>query len=268
MSGARPQLQREVFSTSRLAEFASNQGLITATGYGPYDWPRYIVKELVDNGLDDQEEHGIAPHITVEITDDRIVVSDQGSGLTNEVLDRIRDYRNRTSAREAYISPSRGAQGNALQTILAVPFALDGETGRVTVEAHSQAHEIEFAIHPLTREPAIRRSSTPSSVKTGTQITTTWPASASQSSLTRSHSFYHSPMPSASSIRTWRFVGASMAIPFGSIRPTPHGRNGRHRNRHHRIGTTSTRLNGSSLAMSGTARASILFATLLPSLPG
>ena len=52
MSGARPQLRREVFSTSRLAEFASRQGLTTATGYGPVDWPRYIVKELVDNGLD------------------------------------------------------------------------------------------------------------------------------------------------------------------------------------------------------------------------
>ncbi len=158
MSGGRPQLRREVFSTSRLAEFASPQGLTTATGYGPHDWPRYIVKELVDNGLDDQEEHGTAPHITVEISDDCILVSDQGSGLTGEVLDRIRDFRNRTSGREAYIAPTRGAQGNALQTILAVPFALDGGTGRVTIEAHSEAHEIEFSIHPLTREPAIGAS--------------------------------------------------------------------------------------------------------------
>lgn len=178
MSAAHPQLRREVFSTSRLAEFASRQGLTSAIGYGPDDWAVYCVKEQFDNALDDHEEHGTPPQVIVEITDDRIVVADRGSGLTSEVLDWIRDYRNRTSAREAYTSPTRGAQGNALQTILAVPFVLDGQRGQVTVAAHGQAHEIEFSIHPLTREPVIRRTITPSSVKSGTEITLAWPDSA------------------------------------------------------------------------------------------
>jgi DNA topoisomerase VI subunit B len=171
-------LQREVFSTSRLAEFASRRGLTTATGYGPDLWGAYAVKELVDNALDDCEEHGIAPCITIEIADGRIVVADNGSGLSGEVLDRICDYRNRTSAREAYVSPTRGAQGNALQTVFAMGFALSGEHGRVIVEAHETAHNIDFRINALTREPELRRSTSPSSVKTGSRVSVGWPLRA------------------------------------------------------------------------------------------
>ena len=78
---------REVFSNSRLAEFASQQGLTSAIGYGPDEWPFYIVKELIDNALDDAEEHTAAPSINVEITQDRrIIVADQGAGTIASVL--------------------------------------------------------------------------------------------------------------------------------------------------------------------------------------
>jgi len=171
---------REVFSNSRLAEFASQQGLTSAIGYGPDEWPFYIVKELIDNALDDAEEHTAAPSINVEITQDRrIIVADQGSGLSVKILDRILDYNQRTSSREAYVSPTRGAQGNALQTILAIPFILDGTSGHVVIEARGEAHDIEFRIDPLTRTPKIRRRSTTSSVKIGTQISVVWPERAS-----------------------------------------------------------------------------------------
>lgn len=172
-------LAREVFTTSRLAEFCSRQQLVTATGCAIEDWPLYVVKELIDNALDDCEEHGIAPAVRVEIAADHITVADNGSGLPAEVLNRILNYSTRTSAREAYVSPTRGAQGNALQTILALPFALDDEAGRVTIEAHSEAHEIEFSIDQIHQTPAISRATTPSLVQNGTQITVWWPERAS-----------------------------------------------------------------------------------------
>ena len=45
----------------------------------------------------------------------------------------ILDFSIRVSSREAYVAPTRGAQGNALKTILAMPFVLDGERGRVEI---------------------------------------------------------------------------------------------------------------------------------------
>ena len=43
---------------------------------------------------------------------------------------RLLDYTVRVSSREAYVSPTRGAQGNALKTIVAMPFVLDEEMGK------------------------------------------------------------------------------------------------------------------------------------------
>jgi DNA topoisomerase VI subunit B len=179
MSGAFHPLHREVFSTSRLAELTSRDELIRIIGCGPDDWPRYVVKELIDNALDDHEEHGIAPEIRVDITDASIIVADQGSGLTATVLKRICDLRNRTSSREAYVSPSRGAQGNALQTLFALSRDLDGHCGHVTVEAHKKAHNLEFTINALTREPQVKPDVTSSPVKIGTKISVHWPSRAS-----------------------------------------------------------------------------------------
>jgi hypothetical protein len=39
----------------------------------------------------------------------------------------LSDYTIRVSSREAYVSPTRGAQGNALKTILAMGYVLDRE---------------------------------------------------------------------------------------------------------------------------------------------
>jgi DNA topoisomerase VI subunit B len=176
-------LAREVFSTSRLAEFCSRQQLVTATGHAVEYWPLYVMKELIDNALDNCEEHGIAPTVEIELAAGRITVTDNGSGLPAEVLDRILNYETRTSSREAYVSPTRGAQGNALQTVLALPFALDGKVGRVTVEARSQAHEIEFRIDEIHQKPMVARSTGPSLVQNGTRITIWWPELASSSAI-------------------------------------------------------------------------------------
>ena len=121
-------LERFVFKTSRLAEFCGQKELTAQTGHAPDEWPLVILKELVDNGLDICEEAGIAPAIRIEVWTDRceIVISDNGPGLSSDTINDILDYHSRTSSREAYVSPSRGQQGNALQTIFAMSFALDG----------------------------------------------------------------------------------------------------------------------------------------------
>jgi len=54
-----------------------------------------------------------------------IVVHDNGGGIKTATIKSILDYNIRVSSREAYVSPTRGAQGNALKTVLAMGYVLD-----------------------------------------------------------------------------------------------------------------------------------------------
>jgi hypothetical protein len=53
--------------------------------------------------------------------------------MAPEVIVAILDYQFRVSSREAYVSPTRGAQGDALKTVLAMGFAIDGEMGETII---------------------------------------------------------------------------------------------------------------------------------------
>ena len=119
-------LQRETFSTSRLLEYFSEKELTLQTGHEPERWAEVVVKELVDNALDACEEAGVLPEISITIDDTSITVQDNGPGLPATVIDSVLDFTVRVSSKDAYISPTRGAQGNALKTIVAMPSVLSG----------------------------------------------------------------------------------------------------------------------------------------------
>ena len=164
-------LPRTAFRTSRLLDFASQKELTAQIGHPPGDWPLVIVKELIDNALDACEEAGIAPEIVVCVNENGITVGDNGPGLPPEVVEGVLDFSVRVSSREAYVAPDRGAQGNALKTLLAMPFALDGNAGRVEVEARGVRHVITFAVHAIRPVPDIRHERQEGLVKTGTRVT-------------------------------------------------------------------------------------------------
>src|SRR5687767_2860838 len=103
-------LQRDTFRTSRLLEYFSEKELTLQTGHPPHRWPEVVVKELVDNGLDACEEAGTLPEITVELKSDSITVTDNGPGLPGDVITGVLDFTVRASSKDAYISPTRGAQ--------------------------------------------------------------------------------------------------------------------------------------------------------------
>ena len=107
-----------MFETSRLLEYFTERELRYQTGRAPHEWPTVIIKELIDNALDACEDAGIAPEITVTVTENTITVTDNGPGIAPGTLERILDFATRTSDKEAYVSPTRGAQGNALSHYL------------------------------------------------------------------------------------------------------------------------------------------------------
>jgi len=190
-------LQRAAFTTSRLAEFCGEKELIAQTGHPAEDWPLVIAKELIDNALDACEEVEIAPEISIEVSTERreIIITDNGPGLPAETLAGVLDYTVRVSSREAYVSPSRGQQGNALKCIIAMPFALDGVRGTTVIESKGQAHRIVFEMDPVRREPRILCEMVPSDVQTGSRVTIHWPQTASKPQRPVLHKWSPTPQP-------------------------------------------------------------------------
>jgi DNA topoisomerase VI subunit B len=130
-----------------------------------------------------------------------IRISDNGPGIANETITDIVDYSVRVSSREAYVSPTRGAQGNALKTILAMGFALSGEHGETVIESRGTAHRIVFAADRIRQEPRLDHTTRPSLIKTGAMVTVRWPDSACSVLTDARPRFYKSPTISAGSIR-------------------------------------------------------------------
>jgi DNA topoisomerase VI subunit B len=172
-------IERVSFTTSRLMEFCRKDELERQTGHPADDWVLVVFKELMDNALDACEEAEVPPIIKVAVTTakDRvkIAIKDNGPGMPASTIKGITDYSVRTSSREAYVSPTRGAQGNALKTILAMAFVLSGQCGETWIEARGIRHRIRFEVNQLRQEPTVTVSERHSQVVVGTTVTVFWP---------------------------------------------------------------------------------------------
>jgi Histidine kinase-, DNA gyrase B-, and HSP90-like ATPase len=169
--------ERKVFRVSRLADFATIDELVKQTGQPVENWVLVIVKELVDNALDEAEKAGVAPVVEITVTDNAITVADHGRGIASATIKSLVDYSFRTSSNAAYVSPTRGQQGNALQILFAMPFVLDGREGEVLVESQGVAHTIRFSIDAVRQTPVVNHVKDGSAVRNGTRVTVRWPDS-------------------------------------------------------------------------------------------
>src|SRR5262245_38578968 len=170
-------------------EFCSERELVNQTGHYVDDWPLVVLKELMDNALDACEEAEVAPVIEVTVDPGSITIQDNAAGFEADTIESILDYTIRVSSREAYVSPTRGAQGNALKTILAMGYVLDREqddginadaVGVTIIETRRRLHRIEFAVDHINNQPKITHTTTASPITVGTKITVKWPAKAAE----------------------------------------------------------------------------------------
>jgi hypothetical protein len=183
-----PKLTRVAFKVSRLMEFCTTRELQNQTGHSVYQWLLVVLKELMDNALDACEEAEVAPAISIKVNPDAgtIIIQDNAGGIETDTIKSILDYTIRVSSREAYVSPTRGAQGNALKTILAMGYVLDrDEAGKDTdavgvtiIETRGVKHHIKFEVDHISLQPRITHSNAPSSIKVGTKIMVKWPPKA------------------------------------------------------------------------------------------
>ena len=148
-------LNRTTFCTSREMDFFSEKELVTQTGHEIREWPLVLLKELIDNALDACEETDVAPVIDVMADATGITVKDNGPGLPEKTLEGAMDFTIRASNREAYVAPDRGAQGNALKTILPMPVVIDPQHGKLIIEAHGKRHIITCGADPISQRAAV-----------------------------------------------------------------------------------------------------------------
>jgi DNA topoisomerase VI subunit B len=148
---AEQRLDRVLFETSRAAEYFSVTELQAQTGQPVERFADVVLKELLDNAVDACETGGVAPQVSIVVrrTDGtlHVEVQDNAAGLPPQTIARILNFQTRTSDKAAYRAPTRGAQGNALKTVLGMPCALGGDAP-ITIEACGMRHAIRAWIDP------------------------------------------------------------------------------------------------------------------------
>jgi len=180
-------LERMTFETTRAGEYFDARQLSTLTGVPQHEFASVVLKELIDNALDACETGVVAPHVVVEVEaqqahytdgtsrDDgliEITITDNGTGMPPDTVRKVLNFDTRTSDKAAYRSPTRGAQGNALKTVIGIPYAL-GYQAPIFITGQGVRHAIEPWIDPAG---AVRVSHEEMpSEQTGTRIELTIP---------------------------------------------------------------------------------------------
>lgn len=128
----------EAFSIRREFDFVLLNGLRRTTGRPPHEWDLYILKELIDNALDADErvwsiDNRLSPSVEIRV-EYTLVPERRSQQLYVEVRNRtefpvdliedIFDPQWYTSRKAFVRGLSRGALGNALKTLLGIPYAL------------------------------------------------------------------------------------------------------------------------------------------------
>lgn len=166
---------RETFRTSRALDFFTEKELISQTGHGVGEWPLVFLKEATDNALDACEENDIAPVINVTAEAEGISVYDNGPGIPESTIDGVLDYTIRVSSRDAYVAPDRGKQGNALKTLVGMPYVVDPHDGVLVVITNGVKHGIRCRVDPVTQQVVVERERIPKPHrKTGAVLRIEW----------------------------------------------------------------------------------------------
>jgi Histidine kinase-, DNA gyrase B-, and HSP90-like ATPase len=139
-------LHRTTFETSRASEYFNLKELQASTGQSAERFAAVALKELMDNALDAAEMADVAPCLDIAVLTDEhqrltIVVQDNGQGIPAATVETILHFESRTSDKAMYRTPTRGAQGNALKTVIGLPSAF-GRRAPIIIEAQGVHHRI------------------------------------------------------------------------------------------------------------------------------
>ena len=178
MERPRQTFERITFEIPQASDYFTPRGLQAMTGQPLRRFMSVVVKELLDNAIDACERKGVAPCLTVAVDSVsagqiQITVADNGPGIPPDVARQLLTFETRTSDKAAYRSPTRGAQGNALKTVLGIPCAL-GLRVPLLIEAQAVRHTLHAWTDPAgVLHTAHDEDSVP--WQAGTRVTITLP---------------------------------------------------------------------------------------------
>jgi len=159
-------MSRRFHTDTRTSENFTETGLVQLTGQPTNKWGRYAVKELLDNALEAAADDR-TPTVGVEVVhagaqrvshrEDcpirHLTVWDDGPGINRDRLEEIfGDVDQFGGTKQHYALPTRGAQGNALMTLLGIQ-SLCGEPLRIRSNGHG--YQVRVVEDTYTGRPEV-----------------------------------------------------------------------------------------------------------------
>lgn len=183
----------EAFSLNREYDFIRLEGLYRATGRPAHEWDLYIIKELLDNALDADETlwsrnpHQF-PNISVHIEyisvpppqcQQLLVRVSNRASFPTEKIPAIFATQWYTSRKAFLKGLTRGTLGNALKTLLGIPYALHNrvaEDWKPDLKPLSICQGLveylpRYTVDPITQEIRLTVEEKPCRYQPGTMIT-------------------------------------------------------------------------------------------------
>ncbi len=174
-------------------EYFTLDGLVKMTGIEEENLDIYVLKELIDNGLDGCELENRLPAISVEIESDlfndpedledwtiHYTVTDEGPGISEEAINEILNFDRFGGTKYFVKKPTRGAQGNALMTILGIPVVLANAYGYkkslppIKITSHNKTHFLKLKLNNILEKIEIEHTIEPMP-SNGTKVELTMP---------------------------------------------------------------------------------------------
>ena len=130
-------LSSPIYSSERaLMDYTTVKGIQQRTGVEKKNLIVFILKEVLDNALDFLEirghNRGIEPIVKVIVTQKKIIVSNSNFGLESFTKERIKSiftFDKFYSSKRNIYRVSRGHLGDALKSLICIPYALATESG-------------------------------------------------------------------------------------------------------------------------------------------
>ena len=175
----RPTVKRTVFATPRAGEFLELRALQAQTGQ-PVRSVRATSSSRSCSTTRSTPPKPPAGHRSSRSrtrTDDEVTfvtVSDNGAGITPATVADLCDFNMLVSDKARYRGPARGAQGNALKTLLGIPYALD-VAEPVVIESAGIRHELRVSVDRVG-DVVVTHETTASDRTVGTSVTVPLPA--------------------------------------------------------------------------------------------
>ncbi len=157
-------------------EYLTIDGLEKRTGVNSNDFESYVLKELIDNALDTCESIEKKPEITVttKVTDNQTTISvkDNGEGIAKKDLETVFDFTRFSGTKYYRKNVTRGAQGNALMTILGIPYAITDKNipAPLTIISLGEKHSIRIKKDDIMQDTTAEIETLPTTENGGTTI--------------------------------------------------------------------------------------------------